>query len=547
MIIGVGEVYATTYYVANSGNDGGAGSILNPFRTLNHGVRQLRPGDTLYVRHGVYAESLDYAIPGGSSWQSPVVIAGYPGERPVIKPNSGHPIVLYCDDNRYIIIDNFVLDGANSSTGTSGLKLASDPTCGSPHHIRFQNSEVRNMSNTGIFVGGTPYPGYLQDAGCCNEFLNLDVHDNAHDYEDQGFYIQSGKNLIDGNRVTHNSCCGIYIFISGYSHPHDNIVRNNLVVENGLAHPEHGGYGILAQGDRDQVYNNIIVGHPGGGVFIYDGAVSSKALNNTIYKNGGACVHLGPGVSNPEIRNNICYQNGGTFYNQGSGLTESHNLSTNPLFFDIGNLDFRLQSVSPAIGAGLNLISVGIVDDILNVLRPVTGAWTIGAVEMLGSGQPAPIPSPVPPPVVVPPTIDVEPILQSVVTPVPPVVVPTPVVNPPVVVEPPIIPVTPEEAILIPEVVAQIPEVEIDPDLEPAPVSTGGVSMAAPIAVLALVAVLVSWKQSLKLMLILGFMLYRIWQLRVKKECDVVCFIEDQRQHILEYDSVTKTYILKER
>jgi hypothetical protein len=65
-------VGAETYYVASAGNDENPGTAEKPFRTLNRGVKPLKPGDTLVVREGVYRESLRDNIPAGTSWDAPV-------------------------------------------------------------------------------------------------------------------------------------------------------------------------------------------------------------------------------------------------------------------------------------------------------------------------------------------------------------------------------------------------------------------------------------------------------------------------------------------
>jgi parallel beta-helix repeat protein len=378
---------AATYYAATTGSDSNPGTLSQPFRTIRNGAKLLKPGDTLYVRNGVYTESLDDVIPGGLSWQQPVTISAYPGERPTIRPVSGHVIVLYCDYVHHVVIDGFILDGSNTTPGANGLKLASDPTCGVAHHIRLQNSEIKNTPNSGIFVGGHPYPGFLSDAGCCNEFINLDIHDNAVGMDDQGYYIQSGRNLIERNRVYRNSCCGIYIFRSDSSTPHDNIVRDNEVFDNGLTSPSGGGVGILVQGERDQVYNNIVYGNRLGGIYVFGDGRDIKVMNNTVYNNQGPGVIIDATTSNTSVKNNILYQNAGVIQNQGSGTIISNNLTLDPLFVNTATKNFSLKAGSPAIDKGMPLSEV--FDDFAGLARPQGPAYDIGAFEYTGT---APVP-----------------------------------------------------------------------------------------------------------------------------------------------------------
>src|SRR5688500_2125806 len=43
---------------AARGNDVAEGTENQPWRTLRHAVRQLKPGDTLYLRAGIYYETV---------------------------------------------------------------------------------------------------------------------------------------------------------------------------------------------------------------------------------------------------------------------------------------------------------------------------------------------------------------------------------------------------------------------------------------------------------------------------------------------------------
>jgi hypothetical protein len=67
---------------AARGDNGNAGTETAPWKTLTHGLRQLKPGDTLYLRGGTYYEKVSLSKSG--SEQSPITISAYPGELAVI-------------------------------------------------------------------------------------------------------------------------------------------------------------------------------------------------------------------------------------------------------------------------------------------------------------------------------------------------------------------------------------------------------------------------------------------------------------------------------
>jgi hypothetical protein len=113
---------ARNLFVAQSGSDArGTGSRRRPFRTLGGATRVLRPGDTVYVRGGVYREEL--VITRSGTPEAPITFRSFPGE-------------------------SVILDG-------SGLSLA--PTdqvvlLWNVAHVRFRGFEIRNSSGRGLGV-----------------------------------------------------------------------------------------------------------------------------------------------------------------------------------------------------------------------------------------------------------------------------------------------------------------------------------------------------------------------------------------------------------
>ena len=72
-----------TYFVdATKGDDTQDGSKKKPWKTMQHGVRQLKPGDTLYLRGGTYFEKVSLTQSGTA--EAPITIASYPGEEVIL-------------------------------------------------------------------------------------------------------------------------------------------------------------------------------------------------------------------------------------------------------------------------------------------------------------------------------------------------------------------------------------------------------------------------------------------------------------------------------
>ena len=67
---------------AARGDDTGTGSEKAPWKTLAHALRQLKPGDTLYLRSGTFYEKAAPTRSGTA--EAPITIASYPGELAII-------------------------------------------------------------------------------------------------------------------------------------------------------------------------------------------------------------------------------------------------------------------------------------------------------------------------------------------------------------------------------------------------------------------------------------------------------------------------------
>jgi parallel beta-helix repeat protein len=160
----------------------------------------------------------------------------------------------------------------------------------------------------------------------------------------------------------------------------NNIIRNNKIYENG--YPGTTSFGIiLSYGSANIAYNNIIYNNQAGITVDYN-CKNCKVYNNTIYNNiqgGYAGIEIGTSTTGTEVRNNIIYNHVAPIKDNGTNTLISNNLTTDPNFINISNSDFRLQSTSPAINAGMRLAEV--LRDFASVLRPQGTEYDVGAHE----------------------------------------------------------------------------------------------------------------------------------------------------------------------
>lgn len=67
---------------AIKGNDAAVGTEATPWKTLQHAVQQIKPGETLYLRAGSYYEHVTAELKGTAA--QPITIRSYSGERAVL-------------------------------------------------------------------------------------------------------------------------------------------------------------------------------------------------------------------------------------------------------------------------------------------------------------------------------------------------------------------------------------------------------------------------------------------------------------------------------
>jgi parallel beta-helix repeat protein len=411
--------YAATYYVATNGSDGSscsqAQSQSSPKRTLNAAVACLRAGDTLYVRGGVYGESLLMNVPSGTSWDNKVRIAAYNGETVTMRPSSGWFVLQFAGSEnngnsgsqQYIEFDGINLDGTDVTYDV--VKIDAGPGVNA-HHIRIKNATLTAIpqypghpnSQVVLITGLTP------DAIGFNEFQHLTLTGGGpvevgNDFSSM-FYIQTPDNLIEDSIIENGVGAGVEIYNSNSpgSQPHRTTIRNNII-RNFTTSVETRANGIIAGGGNDhQIYNNTIhnianLAGQSGGIYLYN-TRNSEVYNNTVYGNGRFGIVVESYSSGAIVRNNISYGNQVNNYADfASDTLESNNLFTDPHFVDAGGGDFRLRSDSPAIDRGAYLATVGF--DQLGVARPQGDGYDIGAYEFdSGGAAPSPPPSPAPTP-----------------------------------------------------------------------------------------------------------------------------------------------------
>src|SRR5262249_10871373 len=156
----------------------------------------------------------------------------------------------------YLIFDSLILDAGGSSSS-----IAATNNCffagANTHHIRIQNSELRNCNQAIIFTTETTSYIEIKNNRIHNAYVSL--FDGAHPTTgNYGMYVKFHNSLIEGNTIYNNTGYGIHLYGSGLKSVSNNVIRGNIVYGNGFSDGERalvlGGL-IVASGGNNLAYN----------------------------------------------------------------------------------------------------------------------------------------------------------------------------------------------------------------------------------------------------------------------------------------------------
>lgn len=134
---GVKNIFAATYYVAPGGNDGGPGSEAAPWATFIRAMLALKKGDTLYLKDGIYHQSLDVTVSGE---QGKVITIAAVGEGRVIVDGQWVRRALLIHNHSYIEVDGINFRNSGGGSNAHGIDIAG------ADHIRLRRVTANGSS-----------------------------------------------------------------------------------------------------------------------------------------------------------------------------------------------------------------------------------------------------------------------------------------------------------------------------------------------------------------------------------------------------------------
>jgi len=179
------------------GGDGSRGRPWDLATALAGGRGAVQPGDTIWLRGGVYVGRFDGTLTGTSA--APIVVRQYPGERATIDGNL-HVHGAYAVYWGFEITQSNPVANANDALETYG------PNC------KFINLVVHDAGKQGM--------SFWEDAGTSELYGSIFYNNGTHENFDHGVYAASegGEKWIVDNIVFDNLAYGIHVYV-GSRHP----------------------------------------------------------------------------------------------------------------------------------------------------------------------------------------------------------------------------------------------------------------------------------------------------------------------------------------
>ncbi|QJP14848.1 hypothetical protein G3545_15040 [Starkeya sp. ORNL1] len=299
----------TVYYVSPTGSDSQTGTIGQPFASLQYAHDLAKPGDTIYLRGGVYALTEGIQLTRDGTSGAPITIANYPGETPILDGSRMTSTDYYGRTGA----GGWVLDGSSISYNhIVGLEIRGGPMGGFVLRDESHNNVIERLDVHDNGRAGSEGKGIsLYGASSNNLFLNNDSHDNhdlAGDNAD-GFQVSTSGagNVLRGNRAWGNSDDGFDFFnIQNGTRNAPVRIEGNWAFDNGYdanGQPSGDGNGFKLGGIRQGS------GGSSGGHIVVD---------NVAYGNlsSGFDENTGTGIT---LRDNTAYDNGTYNYGFWSG------------------------------------------------------------------------------------------------------------------------------------------------------------------------------------------------------------------------------------
>ena len=407
-----------TFYVSLIGNNNNIGTISQPFRTITKASQVAQPGDTIFVRGGIYRNSdfNDDDIWQGAS-AATITCQGSVNNYITFQPYANESVTFEFDGNYGVLILNssyVTFQGFEIKGIGANITLTEAQNNWGLYQINGVTHTIVGNENLLPLPSNNQKPSYFNGRGLvANSSHHINIFDNnIHDCTSSGLRVQQSDYVnVVNNHIYNNTYWttqGVGALTVAESQNIDNINEPKIIIERNLVHDNENrmiswnpsksfityvideGSGIFLTRNNTsylngkiKIANNISCNNGASGIMCH---FTNNAIiaNNTVYKNGANNDGFPGGIginntNNVVIANNIIFARPSKWaigttaqpnanylltnnivFNENSSQLVYNNLSTgwlnvNPQFVNANSNDFKLLQNSAAINSGSSL------------------------------------------------------------------------------------------------------------------------------------------------------------------------------------------------
>ena len=194
------------YYVATGGKDSNPGTIGRPFRTLGAAIDAAKPGDTIFVRGGLYSCSITIYIDKSGKESKTIRLWAFPGETPIFDFSGGRGRGFLIR-GAYWHLKGLTITNAEMS----GIQLDTQ----NAHHNVIEQVRSHGNGDTGINLARGAAHNLILNCDSCQNFDPETDGENADGFGIK-FSVGAG-NVFIGCRAWNNSDDGYDFWEAGTS------------------------------------------------------------------------------------------------------------------------------------------------------------------------------------------------------------------------------------------------------------------------------------------------------------------------------------------
>ncbi len=303
------------FYVSTTGNDANSGTISSPWRTIQHAANVALAGDTIYIRGGIYIESVTINV-SGSATGGYITFQSYSGETAIVDGTglsvSGETGLINIANHDYIKIVG--LEIRNYSTSSTANVPVGIWITGADSYIQILNNHIHDIKNSASGCNANALGLAAYGTNATTAINNLIIDSNQLDHLTLGC---SESLTVDGN-------VQYWTITNNVIHDNNNIAIDAIGFEKVSSNTatDQARDGVIS---GNTIYNITSYGNPAyGASYAADGiycdgctrvTIERNVIRNTDFAMEVASEWPGKTSSYVTVRSNLVYNN------NASGLT----------------------------------------------------------------------------------------------------------------------------------------------------------------------------------------------------------------------------------